>query len=124
MFGKVLFKKLLWCLCFFAALNETQSSSDAVAEDEEDENNSTSGKALSKKKAHLKKFFKEEQDKSNKKKHGDEKLTIPAGGRADTVDLEELQKQASSKKKVRKTDYSESDGQFTHLLDNVVRIMR
>ncbi|KAJ7330231.1 hypothetical protein OS493_022754 [Desmophyllum pertusum] len=82
------------------ALNETQSSSDAVAEDVEDENNSTSGKALSKKKAHLKKFFKEEQDKSNKKKHGDEKLTIPAGGRADTVDLEELQKQASSKKKV------------------------
>ncbi|XP_020629088.1 uncharacterized protein LOC110066219 [Orbicella faveolata] len=62
--------------------------------------NSTSGNASAKKKAHLKKFFKEEDDKKNKNTHDDARLTIPAEGRADTVELEELQKQASSKGKV------------------------
>lgn len=64
--------------------------------------NSTSGNASAKKKAHLKKFFKEEDDKKNKNTHDDARLTIPAEGRGDTVELEELQKQASSKRKVSK----------------------
>ena len=65
-------------------------------------NNSTFGSASVKKKVHLKKFFKEEENKKNKHTHDDARLTIPDDGRADTVDLEELQKQASSKKKVSK----------------------
>ena len=64
--------------------------------------NTTSGNASEKKKAHLKKFFKEEEEKKNKNTHDDARLTIPAEGRADTVELEELQKQASSKRKVSK----------------------
>lgn len=63
-------------------------------------NNSTSGNASVKKKVHLKKFFKEEEEKKNQNTHDDARLTIPEDGRADTVELEELQKQASSKRKV------------------------
>lgn len=63
-------------------------------------NSLTSGDASPKKKAHLKKFFKEEEDKQRENKHDDARLTIPADGRADTVELEESQKQASSKRKV------------------------
>lgn len=55
-----------------------------------------------KKKVHLKKFFKEEEEKKNQNTHDDARLTIPEDGRADTVELEELQKQASSKRKVSK----------------------
>ena len=62
-------------------------------------NNSTSGNSSPKKKTHLTKFFKEEEDKT---RHDDARLTIPADGRADTVELEELQKQASAKRKVKK----------------------
>lgn len=65
-------------------------------------NNTTSGDASSKKKAHLKAFFKEVEDKPSENKHDDARLTIPADGRADTVELDELQKQASSKRKVSK----------------------
>ena len=65
-------------------------------------NNSSFGNASVKKKVHLKKFFKEEEDKKNKHTHNDARLTIPEDGRADTVELEELQKQASSKGKVSK----------------------
>ena len=64
--------------------------------------NSTSGNASPKNKVHLKKFFKEEEDKKNTNTNDDARLTIPADGRADTVELEELQKQASSKRKVSK----------------------
>ena len=64
--------------------------------------NTTSGNASEKKRVHLKKFFKEEEDKKNKNKHDDARLTIPADERGDTVELEELQKQASSKRKVSK----------------------
>lgn len=65
-------------------------------------NNSTSRNASVKKKVHLKKFFKEEEEKKNQNTHDDARLTIPEDGRADTVELEELQKQASSKRKVSK----------------------
>lgn len=62
--------------------------------------NSDKGGAPAKKKAHLKTFFKEEEDKTSKKEQSSVRVTIPSGGMADTVELEELQKQASSNKKV------------------------
>lgn len=96
-------------ICFLSASKGTQRTNDAVDLGKGAEgngsaatNNSTSGKASPKKKAHLKKFFKEEEDKKSKNTHDDARLTIPADGRADTVELEELQKQASSKRKVSK----------------------
>ena len=62
--------------------------------------NSDKGGAPAKKKTHLKTFFKEEEDKTSKKEQSSVRVTIPSGGMADTVELEELQKQASSNKKV------------------------
>lgn len=55
--------------------------------------------AQAKKKAHLKNFFKEEE-KTSKMEQNSARGKIPAGGMADTVELDELQTQALSNRKV------------------------
>ena len=55
--------------------------------------------AQAKKKAHLKNFFKEEE-KTSKVEQNSARGKIPAGGMADTVELDELQTQALSNRKV------------------------
>ena len=112
-----------WFVSFPAASKGTQTNNDAVdlgktteGSGSETIDNTTSTNASLKKKAHLKKFFKEEEEKTSKNTHDDARLTIPADGRADTVELEELQKQATTNRKVSKISNNESLGLVHNML--------
>ena len=66
----------------------------------EAETQSNSAEEQLKKKLHLKTFFKEEAKKPSEGKNDGARLTITAEGKADGVELEELQKQGSLKRPV------------------------
>jgi len=85
--------------------NESQSDKEALnagktaeGSGNEADTPSTSAHAKLKKKLHLKTFFKEEEKLSEVKNSG-ARITITADGKADGVQLEELQKQSSLKRK-------------------------
>ena len=62
----------------------------------------TSNKTSAKKKAHLEKFFtEEERANSTKRAKSESKSAISTNGKPVTLELEELQKQDTSKRKVR-----------------------
>ena len=112
-----------WFVSFPAASKGTQTNNDAVdlgktteGSGSETIDNTTSTNASLKKKTHLKKFFKEEEEKTSKNTHDDARLTIFADGRADTVELEELQKQATTNRKVSKISNNESLGLVHNML--------
>ena len=93
-------------VCSLTASDENQNDKDAEddrntagSSENEAETHSASNGAKSKKKLHLKTFFKEEE-KLRKGKNGGARLTIKTHGKAEGVQLDELQKQASLKRTV------------------------